>query len=299
MVSASRMTSPTFDADWAARAPDPFPPLWASAWGDDECGLWAEFKIKSTTLPALIQRMRWVEAGRFLMGSPEDEHQRRDNEGPQHWVTISQGFWLADTACTQALWQAVMGNNPSRFNERNQGGPAHPVEQVSWLDIQPFLVKLNDLLADCQVTLPTEAEWEYACRADTTTPFWFGEDINTDQVNYRGDFPYRGGKKELFRQQTVTVKALAQNGWGLYQMHGNVWEWCADRYREYDEKAVSNLGLGAALKPNIADEGVRAVRGGGWLSDAQFARCAYRYLNQPDRRSGYLGFRFALRSRHQ
>ena len=157
--------------------------------------------------------------GRFLMGSPQDERGWFDDEGPQHVVTITQGFWLSDTACTQAVWQAVMGENPSSFNAKNKGGPAHRVEMVSWHMIQSFLQKLEGLLPGCRATLPTEAEWEYACRAGTTTSFSFGQTIST--------------------KQTVAVKALPANGWGLYQMHGNVWEWCADESRTYEKAAVT------------------------------------------------------------
>jgi formylglycine-generating enzyme required for sulfatase activity len=156
--------------------PRPFPPPWASVWGDDRYGLWASATLRIAGQP-LLQRMRWIEPGQFLMGSPETEAERDVDEGPQHPVTISQGFWLADTACTQGLWQAVMGNNPSRFHAENQGGPDYPVERVSWNMIQGFLQKLQTALGGCEVTLPTEAEWEYACRAGTDTPFSFGGTI--------------------------------------------------------------------------------------------------------------------------
>ncbi|MEN9867632.1 MAG: hypothetical protein RL748_3222, partial [Pseudomonadota bacterium] len=269
-------------ADWVERLPDPFPPPWACAFGDDECGVWAEFRIQPG---AVVQRMRWIEGGRFLMGSPAAEHERQEREGPQHWVTIQQGFWLAETACSQALWQAIMGYNPSRFTLKNGGGPQHPVEKISWRDVQAFLHKLDALLpghALWQASLPTEAEWEYACRAGSTTPFHLGEDISPEQVNYQGEYPYRSGKKGVYRRKTVSVRELAKNAWGLYQMHGNVWEWCADTRREYTAQAVLDPGLAQALLPDLAVEEPCSVRGGGWCSGARRARSACRSRFQPD-----------------
>jgi formylglycine-generating enzyme len=278
--------------------PRPFPPPWACAWGDDRYGLWAEFEVIDGE-QALVQRMRWVEPGQFMMGSPPAEQERHSDEGPQHTVIISSGFWLADTACTQAIWQAVMGENPNSFNEKNKGSPTHPVERVSWDMIQPFLQKLEALLSGCRVTLPTEAEWEYACRAGTTTPFSWGETISTNQVNYDGDFPYGDGKKGDYREHTVAVKALPANGWGLYQMHGNVWEWCADEPLTYEKDAVTDPGLHDALAAVADQEAARVLRGGGWFDHAQYARSAYRLHAQPDGQYDGTGFRLALRSKSQ
>jgi formylglycine-generating enzyme required for sulfatase activity len=249
------------------------------------------------------QTFRYIAPGRFLMGSPEAETAGLDNsnvyedERPQHYVTISDGFWLADTACTQGFWQAIMGENPSRFTAENQGGPNHPVEQVSWNMIQPFLQKLSALLPNCLVTLPTEAEWEYACRAGTATPFSFGDAIDAGQVNC-GNYNYGGGKGEG-RGHTVAVKDLPANDWGLYQMHGNVWEWCADQPRNYAGEAVFSPGLNDALGA-VADKGaVRVLRGGGWISGAQRARSAWRDHDVPDGRYDDAGFRLAVRSKSQ
>ena len=225
----------------AARFPPGFPPPFADAWGDDAFGLWAEFNLPATSAGnVVVQRLRWIEPGTFRMGSPDDEPERYDNEGPQHLVTISQGFWLADTACTQALWRAVMGENPSRFK-----GEERPVEQVSWHDVQGFLRGLEQLVPGSVVDLPTEAEWEYACRAGTTSSFSFGNTITPDQVNYNGSVRYARGEKGLYREETVAVNSLPSNPWGLYEMHGNVWEWCADGRRAYSESPqVDPRGLG-------------------------------------------------------
>jgi hypothetical protein len=252
----------------------------------DQFGVRADLNL-ITPADDLIQSLRWIEPGTFRMGSPVDEPERNDDEGPQHEVTISRGFWLADTACTQALWQAVMNNSPSRFKD----DPQQPVEQVSWHDVQESLRRLQTQLPGCQVDLPSEAEWEYACRAGTTTPFSFGANINPQQVNYDGDDPYNGGEKGEYRGNTVPVKSLPANPWGLYEMHGNVYEWCKDGQRTYDQQAqVDPLG------PLTGGNEPRAVRGGSWLSFAGGARSASRYAVQPGYAGDDQGFRFCLRS---
>ena len=274
-----------------SRFPNAFPPPFAHAWGDDEFGLWAECRIETTGDESVVQNFRWIEPGTFWMGSPEDEPERFDDEGPQHEVTITQGFWLADTACTQALWEAVMGNNPSRFKD----DPQQPVEKVSWHGVQVFLNRLQErlqsLLPGCQVDLPSEAEWEYACRAGMTTPFSFGSNINPQQVNYDGNRPYRDGEKSEYREKTVPVKSLPANPWGLYEMHGNVWEWCKDGQRTYDEQAqIDPLG------PMTGVNTPRCLRGGSWDIIAWRARSAPRDALQPGDAFSHVGFRFCLRS---
>ncbi len=214
------------------------------------------------------------------MGSPASEAERSNDE-IQHRVILTEGFWLADTACTQALWQAVMGDNPSGFK-----GEERPVETVSWQDVQYFIKRLNTLAPDGGFRLPTEAEWEYACRAGTTTPFWFGDQISPEQVNYDGNYPYSGGPKGKYRKETVDVKALPCNGWGLYQMHGNVWEWCQDRYGAYPSATVVDpVGPAAGA--------ARVIRGGSWLVSARRVRAASRYGRDPGDRHAILGFRCA------
>ena len=189
----------------------------------DEIGKYIDIQVGKA-----VQRMRWIPAGEFLMGSPEDEPERYDNE-QQHPVEIDEGFWMADTACTQELWEEVMGKNPSYFTEDNQ----LPVEKVSWFDCVEFCKKLSALVPGFDFDLPEEAQWEYACRAGTTTPFWWGDTITTDQANYDGNYPYNGGATGEYRAKTVPVKSFKANPWGLYQVHGNVWEWCKDEYKEY------------------------------------------------------------------
>ena len=282
---------------WQRRAPHPFPPSWASAWGDDAYGLWADAGIGLND-PPVVQRMRWIEPGQFLMGSPQGELDAQDREHPQHLVTLSQGLWLADTACTQAAWQVVIGSNLSYFDETKLGSPEHPVEDVTWLMAQEFLTRLENLLPGCQATLPTEAEWEYACRAGTTTPFSFGETISPEQVNYDGNFAYGNDKQGKYRARTIAVKELPPNIWGFYQMHGNVWEWCADSLRNYTAQSETDPGLTRAVEPLAgAKDIVNAVRGGSWLNPAQLARSALRTFNRCDWHRNDLGFRFALRSK--
>ena len=268
------------------RFPNPFPPPFASSWGDDAFGLWAEIRLETADGEPIVQTLRWIEPGSFRMGSPGDESERRDNEGPQHEVTISKGFWLADTACTQALWQAVMNDNSSHFKD----DPDLPVEEVSWYDVQVFLQRMQALLPGCQVDLPSEAEWEYACRAGTKTPFSFGMQITPQQVNYDGNHPYADGEKGEYREKTLAVKSLPANPWGLYEMHGNVYEWCKDGHRTYNEQAQFD-----PLGP-VGDEEPLVFSSEFWDADAGWARSARRFANRPGDAYFNLGFRFCLRS---
>ena len=246
--------------------------------GRDQFGFYTDLDIKG-----VIQRMRWIPPGEFIMGSPQDEPQRFDRE-TQHKVTLTQGYWLAETACTQALWQAIMGENPSRFTESAQ----NPVERVSWEDItDKFLPRFTELTG-VKARLPTEAEWEYACRAGTTTPFNLGENITTDQVNFDGNYPYHQAEKGEYRRKTVPVTTMnAPNAWGLHEMHGNVWEWCQDWFGDYTkEEQVDPSGVQAGSS--------RVVRGGGWYDGGRDVRSAFRDRYSPDYRYNYIGFRLAL-----
>ncbi|MCI5145491.1 MAG: formylglycine-generating enzyme family protein [Candidatus Electrothrix sp. AR3] len=255
--------------------PESFPDRWASEWGEDQHGLWMAFHFQE-----LRHVLRWIEPGIFMMGSPDDELERYDDE-ILHKVTLSEGFWLGATTVTQVLWQAVMGENPSEFK-----GEQRPVEQVSWQDVQAFMERLNKAISGLELSLPSEAQWEYACRAGTDTPFFFGADITTDQVNYNGNYPYNKGEKEEYREETVEVKALPCNQWGLYQMHGNVYEWCQDWHGDYSKEAVID-------PPGPATGKYRVCRGGSWIHDGGFCRSAYRYGHGLGSRILGLGFRLA------
>jgi len=216
----------------------------------------------------------------FLMGSPPEEKGRDGNEN-QVDVKLSHGFWLAQTECTQAQWVAVMGNNPSQLK-----GDDLPVEQVSWVDVQKFITRLNQaktVPTGWKAAMPTEAQWEYACRAGTKTAYSFGETFNAKQANFRPNL----GKRSA-------VASCAANAWGLYDMHGNVWEWCADWYAEKLPGGTDPTGSTSGL--------CRAFRGGGWnLSDVLFCRAAIRNSGSvldsngaPDDRNENVGFRMAL-----
>ncbi len=217
-----------------------------------------------------------------MMGS---KGEGRDEDEKQHPVRLSDGYWLGDTAVTQTLWQAVTDGNPSEFKDN----PNNPVEQVSWNDVDDFIRQLNTRIEGFDAGLPTEAQWEYACRAGTATPFSFGDTITTDQVNYDGNYPYRkNDDKGEFREQTITVKSLPPNSWGLYQMHGNVWEWCADWYDEYpvaEELLVDPRG------PESGD--FRVLRGGSWFLYAWGCRSARRVWDVPGFAGDGIGFRLS------
>jgi formylglycine-generating enzyme required for sulfatase activity len=261
------------------------PPPWADAWGRDGDGAWVEFSVKGKDGVPVSQTMRWIEPGSFMMGSPETEAERFDDEGPQHEVNIKEGYWLFDTACTQALWNAVIGDNPSSFK-----GADRPVERVSWDDAQGFISQLNKLMPGLDLGLPSEAQWEYACRAGTTTPFSFdGGNITPEQVNYNGEYPYAGGAKGIYRKETVPVKSMPANPWGLYEMHGNVREWVQDAWHGNYNGAPTD---GSVWESAEAGAG-RVLRGGSWNSGAWSCRSAYRYYNQPDSQISFIGFRCA------
>lgn len=264
------------------RWPPAFPPASASAWGDDQYGLWIDVKISGP-----VQRFRWVEPGEFVMGSPESEMGRLEHEGPRHVVRLTEGFWLADTACSQALWSAVMGANPSEFQDTSQ----NPVEQVSWDNVINFLVRVERLLPGLQANLPTEAEWEYACRVGVERVFGLGDEIGPEQANYDSSISYAGGPSSQWRKKTVPVKSFMPNAWGLYQMHGNVWEWCADGPRIYD--CTSKVNPRGETR---ADEPQRVIRGGAWSVAPRLLRSSCRNHWHRDWRSDRLGFRFLVRS---
>ncbi len=280
MIQAS---SPVPDLSYppeARRWPPAFPPACAVAWGDDQYGLWIDVMIGGP-----LQRFRWIEPGEFVMGSPEGEEARDDDEGPQHVVRLTEGYWLAETACSQALWSAVMGTNPSRF----QGDSQNPVERVDWENVSGFLCKVEALLSGVKAELPSEAEWEYACRGGTDTTFSWGDGITSEYANYNASSRYLGGPTGEYRDRTVPVKSFTPNAWGLYQMHGNVYEWCADGPRDYDSTPQVNP------RGPDKDSDWRVVRGGSWFHVPRSLRAAYRGGRLRGWRGDARGFRFLLR----
>ena len=250
----------------------------------------------------LILEMAYIPPGTFHMGSPDGEPER-DNDENQHWVKLTEGFYMQTTEVTQKQWRAVMKNDPSYFKDCDDC----PVENVSWNDAREFIGKLNQYAKAHGIAyrfkLPSEAQWEYAARAETDTPFYFGRCLSTDQANYDGNYPLKGCEKEekiTYRKKTVGVKSLGEasmNKWGLYGMHGNVWEWCSDKYEAYPAgKGKSESD--PVIDPEVDQDGTeksagRVLRGGSWSSRAWYCRSANRLWNEPVYRGDYVGLRLA------
>ena len=238
---------------------------------------------------------RWIPSGSFMMGEGNSQHK----------VNLSRGFWLLESPITQEMWQSIMGKNPSSFT----GSDRLPVENISWKDCQKYIKKLNELAHGKKgifsfsqgkpeidgfpegfaFSLPTEAEWEYACRAGTTTPYWFGGSLNGDKANCRGTSPYGTDKKGPYLKKTTEVGKYPANAWGLVDMHGNVGEWVQDWYGDYPTGEVTD--------PTGPEGGLgRVCRGGGWYGSAVSCRAASRYWGEPGWRLYDRGARLALRS---
>jgi formylglycine-generating enzyme required for sulfatase activity len=225
----------------------------------------------------VVLEMVSIPGGTFQMGSTE-----KDCEQPVHQVTVKP-FFMGKYAITQEQWEAVMGNNPSYFK-----GAKRPVETVSWQDAVEFCAKLSQKTGK-NYRLPSEAEWEYACRAGTTTPFHFGETITPDLVNYNGNYPYASVPKGLYRKETTPVGSFEPNAFGLYDMHGNVWEWCSDRLHSNYNGAPTD---GSSWETGGSDYGV--LRGGSWPYVAVCCRSAFRPWDALGLRYRNDGFRVAL-----
>lgn len=225
-------------------------------------------------------KLVWIPAGSFKMGSLSSEAQREDDEGPVHRVTHSKGFWMGTYEVTQKQWRKVMGSNPSHRKGNNR-----PVENVSWNECQEFCRKLS-AKEGYTYRLPTEAEWEYACRGGTTTPFAYGRSINSRQTNFDGSEPYNDSAKSDFQGKTLEVGSFSANTFGLYDMHGNVREWCQDWY------SSSYYRDSPARDPQGPKSGKNKVRrGGSYGSKGKWCRAAYRGAKEPDDRNKFTGFR--------
>jgi formylglycine-generating enzyme required for sulfatase activity len=225
-----------------------------------------------------------IPGGKFIMGSPPNEKERQETESPQHEVTIPS-FYLGKYPVTQAQWKAVMKSNPSRYKKDD-----HPVELVSWEKCQEFCEKVT-LLTGLSVRLPSESEWEYGCRGGTFTPFYFGETITSDVANYQGTSSYNlENYQSEVRGKTTPVGSFPANPFGLYDMAGNVWEWCADNWHNNYQNAPSdgNPWLESNSKYYL-------IRGGSWKHSSKSCRSACRFGPLPsDFLDVYLGFRLAL-----
>ncbi|MDH4405049.1 MAG: formylglycine-generating enzyme family protein [Cyanobium sp. D14.bin.5] len=259
-------------------------------------------------------RLIQIPVGDFLMGSPEDEPERLSDEGPQHLVAI-QEFFMAPTPITQAQWREVAGwqeGKGERWGRELEPAPSsfadapdsdqRPVEQVSWLDAMEFCNRLSQRTGR-HYTLPSEAQWEYACRAGTTTPFAFGATLTDHLANYDANTTYVDGPKGEYRQQTTPVGLFPANAWGLQDMHGNVYEWCLDHWHDSYEGApadgspwlnTTELTKKTTTKKRtdrVSQNEDRLLRGGSWSSNLRYCRSACRGPDRPDYANNGVGFR--------
>ena len=224
--------------------------------------------------------MVYIPGGSFLMGSPDNEEGRGASESPQHKVTL-EPFYMSKYPITQEQYLTIMGKNPSQFKGGNR-----PVERVSWYDAKEFCQKLSIKTGKVYI-LPSESQWEYACRVGTTTPFYFGETITSELVNYDGNYPYAYAPKEKYRQETTDVGTFPPNAFGLYNMHGNVWEWCLDFWHDNYNGAPTD---GSAWKTG-GNNSRLLLRGGSWGSISSNCRSARRYFSNADNLDNNKGFR--------
>jgi formylglycine-generating enzyme len=240
--------------------------------------------------------MMWVRAGTYVMGSPTNEPDR-DTDETQHTVTLTNGFYVSRYLVTQGAYLAIMNTNPSYFASNQL---AWPVETVSWFDASNYCAQLTQqaqsagqIFSNWSYRLPTEAEWEYACRAGTITPFYYGTNLLSGMANFDGEYPYMGGvgttnnPNGIFLNQTTTVGSYQPNSLGLYDMAGNLREWCLDWYGAYPTNSVSN--------PQGTNNGTeRVFRGGAFNSQGDECRSARRDSYYPTSRFNTIGFRVVL-----
>lgn len=224
-------------------------------------------------------KFSFIPPGSFLMGGTV-----KDNEKPVHKVTLTRGFFLGIYPVTQVQWKAVMRTAPSKFK-----GAKRPVVQVSLTDCQEFCTKVTaDSQVGGMVELPTEAEWEYACRAGTTSEYHFGDVLNTDLANYNGKHSWNGSPEGKNRQETTDVGSFPPNAWGLCDIHGNVWEWGSDWYGDYQSEYQIDPRISSGKESPV-------LRGGSWSTIPVYCRAATRYGVEPARRNDEIGFRVCCR----
>jgi sulfatase modifying factor 1 len=246
----------------------------------------------------LKMKFCWCPSGRFTMGSPASEPDREKDED-QVSVTLTRGFWLGKHEVTQGEWERIM--RATLAEQRDKADPKYslygeganyPMYYVNHDEATEFCRKLTDqerkaarLPADWEYRLPTEAQWEYACRAGTKTATAFGDKLGSDQANFDGNSPYNGADKGEYLKRTAIVGSYKANAWGLHDMHGNVWEWCRDWYKET---------LPGGTDPDVTEKAsYRVLRGGCWSDEGGLCRSALRRRNTPDDRHLYIGFRLA------
>ena len=242
----------------------------------------AEEKVPPQTVTnSMGMKFVWIPPGSFTMGSPKEEKARKDDEN-LHKVTLTKGFYMGVYTVTQEQWKELMGKNPGKFTD----GKNLPVEQINWNECQEFIKKLQEKDKK-PYRLPTEAEWEYACRAGTKTPFYSGETISVEQANYNGNYAYGDGKKGVYREKTTPVGSFPANAWGLFDMHGNVWQWCQDCY--FDKFTKTD-----ATDPLCSTGEARSIRGGSWIDNPLECRSAFRGGCRPVLKHSLIGFRICF-----
>jgi formylglycine-generating enzyme required for sulfatase activity len=271
---------------------------------------------EKTLTNSIGMKLVLIPAGKFQMGSPATESEREDKE-LLHEVTISKPFYMGAYEVTQAEYAKGVGgpqeggkrnpwNNGAHFGQSLGGGPDNPMENVQWEQAVEFCKRLStrpeEKKAGRHYRLPTEAEWEYACRAGSTTPFEYGKSLSSKEANFNGNFPYGDAAQGPYLRRTSKVGSYKPNAWGLYDMHGNVAEWCSDHY---DPDYYKNS---PAVDPQGPDKGVlptgytsrnkpgpglfyRVVRGGCWLDEGRACRSAYRFRAMPNEPYRLIGFR--------
>jgi formylglycine-generating enzyme required for sulfatase activity len=248
-------------------------------------------------------KMVLIQGGTFDMGSPDKEIDRSTSESPQHSVTVPS-FFMSEFLVAQAHWWAIadtmpqvnipLQKSPSELTLKGEDQIIHPVTDVNWFEAVEFCKRLSQR-SGRRYRLPTEAEWEYACRAGSTTPFHCGETITTDLANYRGtdhqelnwSGAYGRGTNGIYREQTTPVDTFPPNAFGLYDMHGNVWEWCLDHWHSNYQGAPTDGSAWLSDDKNAS----RLLRGGSWVNGPRYCRSATRNRNTPDYRYSDFGFR--------
>jgi formylglycine-generating enzyme required for sulfatase activity len=245
--------------------------------------------------------LRWCPPGTFVMGSPADEPERRPDE-TQVQVTLSKGFWMAQYETTQGEWKRAMGQLPGPFTQELPEGDDLPLGNVNFAEAEAFCRKLTELARqsgelakDWEFRLPTEAQWEYACRAGTTTATAFGNKLSSKQANFKGR-PYNGAEPGPSLGRAAKVGNYRPNAWGLYDMHGNTFEWCRDWYHQKLPGGTDpDLHLAGGSATKNGDGGTSRVRRGGcWADDGWPCRSAFRLRFEPERRYDHIGFRVVV-----
>jgi formylglycine-generating enzyme len=256
-------------------------PKWAASVGRDSYGAYADLVINQVS-----QRFRWIEPGEFRMGSPTSDRSKEKKES-RRLIRITKGFWFAETACAQEFWTAVRPLDQARQFSYTRKNPSYftdpncPVEQVSWTDVNEFIDDLNIQVPSLTARLPTEAEWEYGCRAGSETLFTFGDKAENNSMNFQ----------DTNINTTVNVRRFHPNRWGLYQMHGNVWEWCKDWYETFKTVTPDVVESNPEGPP---DADTHSLRGGSYRDEPRFCQSSFRFSAKPQHRSPVIGFRLVV-----